>query len=134
LTITNSQKDKLNKMNRASQDISLGTIIQGLQSQTDIDVSVTNISVALSPYTTLSTDHTIRCNATTGSIVVKLLPATGSARMYNIKNLYTSACVVLVIADTTGTPDLIDGETTITIPVKSNMLIQDGALNYWDIL
>ena len=30
MAITNAQRAKINKMNRASQDVSLGTIIQGL--------------------------------------------------------------------------------------------------------
>jgi hypothetical protein len=31
MAITNAQASKLNKMNRASQDVSLGTLIQGMQ-------------------------------------------------------------------------------------------------------
>jgi hypothetical protein len=39
--ITATQKTKLNKMNRASQDVSLGTLIQGFQG-----ASVTTVSAA----------------------------------------------------------------------------------------
>jgi hypothetical protein len=100
----------------------------------NISYPKTNVAVGDSPYTIKTTDFTIRCNATTGSIIVNLLPATGTGRIYNIKNLYTSACIVDVVADITGTPDLIDGEASKSLSVKSNMQIQDSALNYWDIL
>jgi len=93
-----------------------------------------NIAIVNSPYTLLNTDYTLRCNAISASIVVYLIPAISSGQIYNIKNLYTSTCIVQVIADTTGTPDLIDGQPVQNIPSGANMQIQDGALNFWDIL
>jgi len=101
---------------------------------TGIGFSHVNVSASSLTYMVQAEDYTVRCNATSGSIGINLLPAVNSGRIHNIKNLYTSNCVVKVTADTTGTPDLIDGETTQTIPVKSNMTIQDNALNHWDIL
>jgi hypothetical protein len=121
-------------MNRASQDVLLGTIIQNLQNATGISWAKTNVGVANSPYAILETDFSIRCNATTGSIIVNCLPATGTGNVYNIKNLYTSAYIVRLVADIGGTPDLIDGESSIDLPVKTSILIQDAALNYWDII
>jgi hypothetical protein len=94
----------------------------------------TNISTVNSPYTISSSIGTLRCNAVGGSIVVLLIPAIGSGRKHNIKNLYTSTCVVEVRADITGTPDLIDGEATKTLMPKDDLEIQDGILNFWDIL
>ena len=136
MTITDYQETQLNKMNRASQNVLLGTIIQDLQNTTGsmVNGSRKNISVSDSPYTLLPTDQTLRCNATTGSIVIKLFATTSSGKIFNIKNLYTSACLVRVIADTSGTPDLIDGQSTIDLSAGNNMSIQDGAINYWDIL
>jgi hypothetical protein len=146
MTLTSSQIKKINKMNRASQDPQLGTIIAELQGSSGSQVNITggtisgvtwpktNVSVANSPYTTKTSDYLIRCNAISASIVVNLIPSTNSDRVYFIKNLYTSTCVVQVVADATGTPDLIDGESSQLLLPKSDMKIQDGALNNWDVL
>lgn len=47
--ITSTQKTKLNKMNRASQDVSLGTLIQGFQgsSATTVSASQSNASAVI---------------------------------------------------------------------------------------
>ena len=44
--ITATQKTKLNKMNRASQDVSLGTLIQGFQGASATTVSAAQASAS----------------------------------------------------------------------------------------
>jgi hypothetical protein len=144
--ISNSEEKKLNKMNRASQNVNVGTILKNLEGSTGSAVNITggtisgvgyphiDVSASSVSYTVQPSDFTIRCNASTGSIVINLLPAVNSGRIHNVKNLYTSACIVKVIADTSGTPDLIDGDADQTLTPKSSMMIQDNATNHWDIL
>ena len=44
--ITATQKNKLNKMNRASQDVSLGTLVQGFQGASATTVSAAQASAS----------------------------------------------------------------------------------------
>jgi hypothetical protein len=134
--INDKEQKDLNRMNRAAQNVQLGDIIHDLQSTSASSViwNRVNVSASSLSYTVQTTDVVVRCNANSGSLVINLLPATSSGRIHSIKNLYTSACIVRVVADTTGTPDLIDGEATQDVPLKGNMMIQDGDTNRWDIL
>ena len=145
-TISNSEENHLNKMNRSAQDIALGSFLKNLIGSTGSAVNITggtisgvgyphvDVSASSIFYTVQSSDWTVRCNANTGSLIINLPPAVNSGRIHNIKSLYTSACIVKVIADTSGTPDLIDGDATQTLTPKSNMMVQDNATNFWDIL
>ena len=91
--------------------------------------------VSSTPYVVLITDNTIYVDATSGNAVETLPPATGSGRILTIKKIDSSANTVTVTADTSGTPDLIDGAATFVISAQYEALtIQDYATNAWGII
>jgi hypothetical protein len=108
----------------------LTTCTGGIKTLGGITSKVTDVT---NTYSILSTDETIRCSKTS-AFNVTLPPAalTNIGQIYNIKNINTGA--VTVIADTTGTPDLIDGETTQTVNQWENLKIQCTAVDTWSIL
>ncbi len=57
MTISNGNRDKINKMNKASQNVSLGTIIQGLQ--TGSGVQQTSINTLMSASQTANSQITV---------------------------------------------------------------------------
>lgn len=74
--------------------------------------SIKDLVFGLSPYTVLATDRVIHADATGGNVNILLPPATGSGRRLDISKRDASLGTVTITADTTGTPDLIDGSAT----------------------
>lgn len=71
--------------------------------------NATNITFASSPYSVLSTDYFIGCNATGGAVIVNLPAATLTKRQLIIKKMDSSANACTI---TRAGSDLIDGATT----------------------
>lgn len=91
--------------------------------------------VAVTPYSVLPADQNIYVNALAVPVVINLPPATGSGRMINVKKVDASSNQVFVTADTTGTPDTIDGDAVFPLVYPwSAISLQDGAANTWYIL
>jgi hypothetical protein len=90
-------------------------------------VTVTNT------YVVEVTDETIVGNKTT-DFTITLFPAVTATigQKLVIKNINTGK--LIVTADATGTPDLIDGETTQTIDQWASMQLQCNAANSWIII
>ena len=78
------------------------------------------------PYAALVTDDLIRA---TGTVTVNLPAATGSGKVFFIKNIGTG--VVTVDA---GSGKTIDGVQTQTISAYDTMAVVDAASNVWDII
>lgn len=87
-----------------------------------------NPVVVTGPYTVLEDDDLIVCSSAT-PFTLTLLPATGSGRVLNVKNINTG----LVTVDGSG-GDTIDGETTQVITRYDNIQICDYALGLWIII
>lgn len=88
--------------------------------------TVTN---AASPYTVLSTDSVISCNATGGAVVINLPAATATGRQLVIKKIDASANAC---TPTRAGSDLIDAATTISMTVQySSIVIVDSASAVW---
>ena len=87
--------------------------------------------IKTSTYTILNTDSSITCNSAT-PFNINLPPATGSGQRLTIKTIGTGA--ISIVADVTGTPDLIDGETAQLITQYDCLEIIDSALNAWVIV
>jgi lysophospholipase L1-like esterase len=72
------------------------------------------------------------CDTSAGSFVYRLPLATGSGRVIKFKKTSNDTNFVSVWTDTTGTPDLIDGQAAIGLTTQYETLqIQDGAVNNW---
>lgn len=63
---------------------------------------------------------------------INLPPATGSGADYTINN--DSGGVVTVVADTTGTPDTIDGVASRNLQVDESITVVDYASDKWAII
>ena len=97
--------------------------------QSDTTSSVLSIKTITSNYTTLSSDHTILCNASSGNIAVSVSStATTKGQVLVIKKISTGNNTV-TITPTSGT---IDGEAskTLVIPYSSITIQYDGS-NYY---
>jgi hypothetical protein len=81
-------------------------------------------------YTVQTTDWLIICNSTS-PISIFLLPSLGNGQTYKIKNINTGA--VTVYGDTTGTPDLIDGDATFPMIQWDLYEFSDYAVNKWAV-
>jgi hypothetical protein len=85
-----------------------------------------------SPYTVLSSDFSIICNAASGAIIVNLPAATGTGRIIEIKKIDSS---VNLVTPTGNGAELIDGSNTITLTAQwEAVTLQDTASGVWHIL
>lgn len=82
------------------------------------------------------TDSHIYVTASLGNNKVVTLPlATGSGRILMVKKVDSSNATVTITADTTNTPDLIDGAATKILSSQwATVRIQDAAPNTWYII
>lgn len=103
-----------------------------LQLVGSFSASIVTKVFADSPYTALSTDYTILCDAVGGSMTINLPSSVGlSGRMYNIKKVDASANTVTI--DANG-GQLVDGAATkvITAQYESYTIQSDNA--NWSII
>jgi len=104
-------------------------------------VSVVLVDNAASPYTVVfgsSQGVQVRCDATAGNVNI-LVPATiagNVGKTVDVKRLDNSGNTCTVTADTTGTPDLIDGAATrlVTLQYDNLSIRSAGTANAWDVL
>jgi len=85
--ITATQKSKLNKMNRASQDVSLGTLVQGFQG-----ASATTVSAAQASASSVAIDTGL--DSVAGFVFQQfrsgsLIPATSGSQFYTTNSAGT---------------------------------------------
>lgn len=104
--ITATQKAKINKMNRASQDVSLGTLVQGFQgsSKTTVIAAQSNASaVAIDTGLDSVTGYVFQQYRSSGSLVV---PTSGS--QYYITNASGTVTISSPVANVIQTGDIIN--------------------------
>lgn len=121
--VTSSVGAKINQVSVAEMGYLAG-VTSGIQAQINAisgmtennKVQVTAIDDGDSPYTVLSTDEVIVCDSTSGNVVINLLAvaASGKGRVLDVKKV-ASANTCTVTADSSGTPDLIDGAASKAI-------------------
>lgn len=100
-------------------------VFNGSSKVTGYKQSVTTKTTA---YTATNTDDVIVCNSTT-AFTITLPVASGSGKVYNIKNINTGA--ITVDGDSS---DTIDGSITIVLGQWDSVTIVDYAANAWAIL
>ena len=97
-------------------------------------VKPTATPVAVTPYTILAADMNVYVDSSGNPCVVNLPPATGSGRMLVIKKVDTGPNAVTIHADTTGTPDTIDGDAEFPLVYPwASITLQDWTANAWAI-
>lgn len=93
---------------------------------------VKNKAVADTPYTVLSEDGYIRCDASGGAITLNLPAALGNGRLLTVKKIDSSANSVTL--DGNGS-ETIDGATTLVLVNQyDSAMIIDAASGVWDIV
>ena len=93
---------------------------------------IKNITVADTPYTVLATDRHVYGKTVGGAINVLLPPATGSGRIISFNKRDVSTNIMTITADTTGTPDLINGSATKALEnIYDSLTLQDCGVNEW---
>lgn len=101
-----------------------GATIPGLPASVANYGNATNITFASSPYSVLSTDYFIGCDATGGAVIVNLPAAALSKRQIIVKKMDSSANACTV---TRAGSDLIDGATTVVDAAQyQSFSIYDG--------
>jgi hypothetical protein len=105
---------------------------KGIDSEGGLKANTVTKTSADSPYTILSSDFTVRCNAVSGAITVAL-PAAASCprKILNIKKVDTSANSVTI--DASGS-ETIDGQLTQTIATAFESLQLQSNGTSWDII
>lgn len=104
--ITASQKTKLNKMNRAAQDVSLGTLVGGFQGNVKTTVSAAQASassVAVATGLTSVSGYVFQQFRSSGSLVV---PTSGS--QYYVKHASGTVTISSPAANVIQTGDIIN--------------------------
>lgn len=92
---------------------------------------ITNITNAASPYSVLSTDYFISCNATAGATVITMPLATGTGRQLIIKKSDSSANACTISRQGA---DLIDGATTAVDAAQyQSFSVMDAGSAVWSI-
>lgn len=97
---------------------------------TNVAETVTGINNASSPYSVLTTDAVIRCDATSGNVSITLPAATGGKREIEAKKIDSSAntCTLARAGS-----DTIDGATSIVLSTQyATARIHDAASGVWD--
>lgn len=87
-----------------------------------------------SPYTVLSTDNYLYCDATSGDITINLPAATATGRILTINRIDNSDYTVSVVPDATGVPDTINRESTQELEQDDSLTIHDKKANEWAII
>jgi hypothetical protein len=101
-------------------------------SSSQIAETVTSVNNAASPYTILSTDSVILCDASGGNVALTLPAASGGKRELTFKKTDNSANTCTV--NRAGS-DLIDGQTSVVIATQYTVQkIQDTASAVWSRL
>lgn len=104
----------------------------GSTATSTVQLHETVTTVSTSPYTVLSADSNIRCNATTAAVTINLPAASATKRELQIKKVDSSANACTVVRSGT---DTIDGATSIVLSAQySTTRIQDAAAGLWDRL
>jgi hypothetical protein len=94
-----------------------------------LHLTQTAVVFSQSPYSVLSTDSTISCNATSGAIVLNLPAATGTGRVIRVKKTDSSAngCTL-----TRAGSDTIDGAATVALTAQyASSTIEDSGSGTW---
>jgi hypothetical protein len=88
------------------------------------------IKTITTSYNVLNDDYTILCDASSGTINLKLQAASSTnKRLFNIKKIDTTGHLINV---TTTNADLIDFDVTQSIAFKgTNMCVQSNGVQYW---
>jgi hypothetical protein len=95
-----------------------------------IHEAVTVLSSASSPYTVLSTDSYLACNAAGGAVTITLPLATGTGRELTVKKTDSTANACTF---TRAGSDLIDGATTVALTAQNAAAkILDRVSGVWD--
>lgn len=103
--LTSTQKSKLNKMNRASQDVSLGTLVEGFQGNVKTTVSSAQASassVAIDTGLDSVSGYIFQQFRSSGSLVI---PTSGS--QYYVKNASGTVTISSPAAGVIQTGDII---------------------------
>jgi hypothetical protein len=89
-----------------------------------------NLVTKTSAYTATASDHTIICNATSGSFTVTLpTAASHTGRIYHIKKIDSSGNIVTVDGNSSETID--DGATAILTVQYESISIQSDGTEWW---
>jgi len=102
----------------------------GVVTVQQIHETTTAVNNAASPYTVLSGDAIIRCDASGGAVTINLPAASGTKRELQVKKTDSSgnACTI-----TRAGSDTIDGATTLALSIQyGSARIQDAASGFWD--
>ena len=92
--------------------------------------TVTGITNASSPYSVLTADAVIRCDATSGNVSITLPAATGGKREIEAKKIDSSANTCTLARSGS---DTIDGATSVVLSTQyASARIQDSASGVWD--
>jgi hypothetical protein len=86
--------------------------------------------IKTSAYTVTVNDSDVTGNSAT-PFNIQLLPATGTGAVYNIANVGSG--IVTVVADISGTPDLINGSASQALEQGDSITIKDELTNIWII-
>lgn len=94
--------------------------------------TVTTITSVASPYTVLSTDSNIRCDASTAAVTINLPAASATKRELLVKKIDSSANTCTVARNGT---DTIDGATSVVLSTRyATTKLQDASSGLWDRL
>lgn len=93
-----------------------------------LNLTVTSVNHAASPYTALITDNFLACQTSTGTITLLLPNAPVTGKVYIIKDSNGAAAASNISVTTVGGAVTIDGQTTYTMNVnyQSISVIFDG--------
>jgi hypothetical protein len=89
------------------------------------------VATAQSPYTIAASDYMLFCNATAGSILLKLPGASSTGRTLNIKKTDSGSCMVAIAGSTGNT---IDNEAVQYLNTMESLTLIDYAANLWAII
>jgi hypothetical protein len=128
---SSSHRRMLSNNNATSQQIVVaGADVNNSDQVQQLHEANTSVNNAASPYTVLSADSKIRCDATAGNVTINLPAATGTKREIAYKKIdSTGNTCTLARAGS----DLIDGQTSIVLNMQwESGRIQDSASAAWD--
>jgi hypothetical protein len=108
----NSTTHIINIVGNANQGVSVtGNALTNTET-INVQTNYTNVTTAMSPYTAISSDHFISCDATAGPITILLPNSPSVPREFIIKDRLGVAATNNITITTVGGIDTIDGMTT----------------------